>query len=432
VRNQTTLRGPVTFRGTGLHFGREVTTVVKPAEPDTGVVFVRTDLPGQPKIPMRGESALKRDRRTAITNGEAEVETVEHLAAGLWMLAIDNVTVEIDGPELPALDGSALPFAEGLRDAGRVEQKALRKVFALDQPVAVSEGEASLTAFPYEGGLKISYTLDYGNQPALKPQFVSLEMNEDRFLSQIAPARTFCLEAEAKLLQDSGFGLGATTRNTLVIGDNGLIDNVYRLENEPARHKVLDLIGDLAMLSADLKAHIVATRTGHKTNVELVNRLSSRQKILENQGMLSSDTALDIKEIMKIIPHRYPFLFIDRVISLEGYQRAVAIKNVSINEPFFEGHWPGQPILPGVVQIEALAQLAGVLLLRRLLNTAKVAVLLSIDRIKFRKAVTPGDQLRLECETQSIRAKSAKVLGRASVNNDLTCEAVMKFMLMDA
>ena len=305
-------------------------------------------------------------------------------------------------------------------------------MFTLDQPVAVSEGDASLTAFPYEAGLKISYTLDYGNLPALKPQFVSLDVTEDRFLSQIAPARTFCLEAEAKMLQAAGFGLGATTRNTLVIGDEGLIDNVYRLENEPARHKVLDLIGDLAMLSADLKAHIVATRTGHKTNVELVNRLASRLRLLENQGMVPTDTALDIKEIMKIIPHRYPFLFIDRVISLEGYQRAVAIKNVSINEPFFQGHWPGQPILPGVVQVEALAQLAGVLLLRRLLNTAKVAVLLSIDRIKFRRAVTPGDQLRLECETQSIRAKSAKVLGRAIVNNELTCEAIMKFMLMDA
>src|SRR4029079_16965034 len=202
VRNQRTLRAPVTFRGTGLNFGREVTTVVKPAEADTGIVFVRTDVPGSPRIPLRGESALKKDRRTAISNGEVEVETVEHLAAGLWMLGIDNVLVEIDGPELPALDGSALPFAEGLRDAGRVDQKALRRTFTLDQPVAVSEGDASLTAFPYEGGLKISSTLDYGNLPALKPQFVSFEANEDRFLSQIAPARTFCLEAEAKMLQD--------------------------------------------------------------------------------------------------------------------------------------------------------------------------------------------------------------------------------------
>jgi UDP-3-O-[3-hydroxymyristoyl] N-acetylglucosamine deacetylase/3-hydroxyacyl-[acyl-carrier-protein] dehydratase len=422
----------VTFRGAGLHSGREVTTVVRPADPDTGVVFVRTDIMGQPRIPMRGDSAQKRDRRTAISNGEVEVETVEHLAAGLWMLGIDNASIEIDGPEVPALDGSALPFAEGLRDAGRVEQKAVRKVFALDQPVAVSEGEGSLTAFPYEGGLKISYTLDYGNTPALPPQFVSVDLTEERFIQQIAPARTFCLEQEAKLLQQAGFGLGATTRNTLVIGENGVIDNAYRLDNEPARHKVLDLIGDLAMLSADLKAHIVATRTGHKTNVELVRQLSSRLNLLETSGLLSTDTALDIKEIMKIIPHRYPFLFIDRVVSVEGYQRAVAIKNVSINEPFFAGHWPGQPILPGVIQIEALAQLAGVLLLRRLLNTAKVAVLLSIDRIKFRRAVTPGDQLRLECETQSIRAKSAKVFGRASVNDELTCEAIMKFMLMDA
>ncbi len=432
MRNQRTVRNSVTFRGIGLHTGREVTVVVKPGEPDTGVVFIRTDVPGKPRIPLRRDLAVKRDRQSAISNGELEIGTVEHLAAGLYVLGIDNVQVEIDGSELPGLDGSALPYAEGLRDAGRQEQKAPRKVFQLDQPVAVAEGDATLTAFPHPAALRISYTLDYGNAPGLKPQFVTVDVNEEKFLTQIAPARTFCLEVEARKLQEMGLGLGANTKNTLVIGESGVVDNTFRLDNEPARHKVLDLLGDLTMLDADLEAHIVATKTGHRMNLELVTRLAARLKMLEVQGMVASETALDIKEIMKIIPHRFPFLFVDRVLALEGYQRAVGVKNVSINEPFFEGHWPGQPILPGVVQVEALAQLSGVLLLRRLLNTAKVAVLLSIDRIKFRRPVVPGDQLRLECETLSIRAKSAKVYGRASVNDELTCEAIMKFMLMDA
>jgi UDP-3-O-acyl N-acetylglucosamine deacetylase len=282
VRNQKTLRSPATFRGAGLHSGRDVTTIVKPADADTGVVFVRTDVPGQPRIPMRGEAALKRDRRTVISNGDCEVETVEHLAAGLWVLGIDNAVVEIDGPEVPALDGSALPFAEGLRDAGRVEQKAPRKVFALDQPVAVADGDGSLTAFPNESGLRISYTLDYGDTPALRPQFVSVDVTEEKFFSQIAPARTFCLETEAKLLQDAGFGRGASTKNTLVIGDGGVIDNSYRLEDEPARHKVLDLIGDLALLGADLCGHVVAYRSGHPLNVELTRALYRRLAVPVN------------------------------------------------------------------------------------------------------------------------------------------------------
>jgi len=294
------------------------------------------------------------------------------------------------------------------------------------------EGETSITVFPNEGGLKVSYTLSYPKNGSMASEYVSLDVDQGHYLSEIAPARTFCLEREARALQEAGLGRGASTANTLVIGDQGVVGNSFRMGEELARHKILDLLGDMALLGADLHAHVVAVRSGHSANRELVGRLLERTAELENRGRIQRDTGLDIKEILKIIPHRYPFLFIDRVIELEGYRRAVGIKNVSFNEPYFQGHWPGQPIMPGVLQVEALAQLAGVLLLRRLENTGKVAVLLAIDSIKFRRPVVPGDQLRLECETLFLKSRTGKVRGQALVDGEMSCETVMKFMLMDA
>lgn len=432
MRNQRTIKSSVSVSGVGLHSGEEVTLTLRPAEPDAGIWFVRSDLPGAPRLPLRSDAVVSRQRQTAIGNGEVEINTVEHLAASLFCLGIDNAEVSIDGSEVPGMDGSSLPFVDALREAGRVEQKAPRKAFALDQTVAIRDGDMSIVAFPSDGGLRISYTLDYAGMNGIGTQCVSLDVDEDIFVSEIAPARTFCLEKEARALQEAGFGKGANTRNTLVVGEQGLIDNQFRFADELARHKVLDLVGDLALMGCDLNAHIVATKTGHGSNRQLVSRLEHRMEELENKGVLQRDTGLDVKEILKIIPHRYPFLFVDRVIELEGFSRAVGLKNCSFNEPYFQGHWPGQPIMPGVLQVEALAQLSGVLLLRRLQNTGKVAVLMAIDKIKLRRPVVPGDQLRLECETLSLKKRSGKVLGRASVNGDLTCEALMKFMLMDA
>ena len=432
MRNQRTIKSSVSLSGIGLHSGEDVNLSLLPAEADQGVRFIRIDLPDRPVIPFDFDHLARHDRQTTVANGSAEVNTVEHLGAGLLALGIDNCTVEIDGPEVPGMDGSSLPFVEALRKAGRSELKAPRRAFTVDEVVAVHDDEASIVAFPADQGLEVTYTLSYPPETGLSPQHVTLTINEDCFVSEIAPARTFCLESEARALQAAGYGKGANTSNTLVIGREGLVDNEFRLGDELARHKVLDLIGDLSLLGADLKARVVATCSGHGTNHALVRKLRSRMRDLEGRGLLQRDTGLDVREILKIIPHRYPFLFVDRVVELQGYKRAVGLKNVSFNEPYFQGHWPGQPIMPGVLQVEALAQLSGVLLLRRLQNTGKVAVLLAIDHIKFRRAVVPGDQLRLECDTIFLKSRSGKVRGRAFVNDDLTCEAVMKFMLMDA
>ena len=431
MRNQRTIKNPVTLDGVGIHSGHDVHMEIHPADADTGVVFRRTDIPGSEPILAHYTHAVQRSRQTVLLQGKAEVQTIEHFMAAVSGLGLDNLLVDIDGPELPGADGSALSFVDLLQEAGDAELKRPRKRFSLDKTVVVENGDSFIVAFPHASGLKISYTLDYPEGSCLPSQHVSFEINEKTFVDEVASARTFCLESEAESLRAAGYGQGANYENTLVVGEQGVIDNELRFEDEFARHKVLDLVGDLGLLGMDLNAHVVATKTGHATNVQLVEKLAKRLEDLENQGVIQHETGLDIKEIFKLIPHRYPFLFLDRVISVEGFKRAVAIKNVTFNEPHFQGHWPGQPIFPGVLQVEALAQLAGVLLLRRMENTGKIAVLLSIDRIKFRKPVVPGDQLRLECETLNIRSKSGKVIGRGTVNGELTVEAVLKFMLMD-
>lgn len=431
MRSQQTLQTAFEVSGIGLHSGAEVSVRVLPADPGSGVVFVRTDLPGRPQVPGDWRSAVQRQRQTVLKQGVAEVQTVEHLMAALAGLNVDNVVVEMDASELPGMDGSSREFVDRILAAGIKAQKPSRKVFQLDRTVVVEGKEGSIVAFPCSDSLRVSYTLDYPDELGLPSQHVAGAITPESFPRELAAARTFCMEAEAKSLQEAGLGRGANTQNTLVIGSDGVIENSFRFPDELARHKVMDLVGDLALLGADLQAQIVATKSGHALNLELVRKLRDRLETLENQGALLRESGLDIKEIMKIIPHRYPFLFLDRVIEIEGFQRAVAVKNVSFNEPQFQGHWPKQPILPGVLQVEGLAQLAGVLLMRRMENTGKIAVLLSIDKIKFRRPVVPGDQLRLECETLNIRRKSGKVIGRGTVNGELTVQAVLKFMLMD-
>jgi len=432
---QRTLKSAVEYRGTGLHSGKEIRITVRPAEAGTGVSFVRTDLDDKPVVRAIGANMKARQRRTCIQDGRAEVYTCEHLLAAMYALGIDNALVEIDGEEVPGLDGSSLEFFRALQESGIVETRSPRPLYQVKHPIFVRDGAASIVALPGSGKLTIEYHLDYapknGSTPAQK-QLVAFELSPDNFERDIAPARTFVMEHEVEALRAAGLGKGANAQNTLVMGPNGPQANTLRWDDELARHKILDLIGDLSNIGVDLDAHIIATRSGHGLNMALVQRIQEEREREQDQGEVHADTGLDIRQILKLLPHRYPFLLIDRVIELDGFQRAVAIKNVTINEPFFQGHWPEQPIMPGVLQLEAMAQLAGVLLLRKLENTGKLAVLWSIDKVKLRGAVVPGDQLRIEVETIRAKPQVGHVRARGKVAGRLVSEAELKFTLVDA
>ncbi|MCZ6792326.1 MAG: UDP-3-O-acyl-N-acetylglucosamine deacetylase [Planctomycetota bacterium] len=431
---QRTLAAPARIEGVGLHLGKEVHAELLPAPAASGITFVRTDLEGWPRVRACLENLGQRPRRTALVQGRAEVHTVEHLLASLWALGIQNLEVRIDGPELPGLDGSSLPFYEALKAAGSRDQDVPSREIHVARPVGVSEEGAHIVALEGASGLKVSYTLDY-DSPALGTQFFSVDLDEETFVREIAPARTFVLEEEARALQAAGLGKGASTENTLVLGRDGrVIGNELRFENEFVRHKILDLIGDLYLMNSRLNAQIVATKSGHSLNVRLAQSLAAGA----GQGSAAAAEPpygyrgpLGIDMIERILPHRYPFLLVDRVEEVAADGRyARGVKSVTANEGFFRGHFPGRPVMPGVLQVEALAQLAGILLLSHKQNAGRMAHLLSMDSVKFRRQVVPGDQLVLEANLKSMKKRTAQVLARATVDGALSAEALIRFALV--
>lgn len=433
MSRQQTIEREVEFTGRGLFTGFPVTVRFKPAPVGSGVTFVRSDQPRPVRIPARIENITKRARRSSLKNGTAAIETVEHCLAAICGLGIDNLDVELDNAELPAGDGSCLPFVDSLASAGLVQQEAERKYLEIKQPVRVAEEGAELVAWPGEPGrLDIYYELDYGPDNSVGQQTFHFALDRDGFINQLAPARTFVLEAEARQLQAAGLGTHLTYKDLLVIGADGPIENAYRFPDECVRHKVLDLIGDLMLAEGFVSGRIFARRSGHNLNQELVRRLSELRAAEQFQQRLSGTPRLDIRTVQRILPHRYPMLMVDRVIEMDGDRRAIGVKNVTINEPYFQGHYPRHPIMPGVLIIEAMAQLGGLLLSQKLEHTGKVAVLLSLDKVKFRRPVEPGDQLILEAQTLRVKSRTGEVFCQAHVGDELAAEAEIRFMLVDA
>lgn len=429
---QHTVKAVATVTGTGLFTGAPATATIRPADAGTGVRFRRADVPGSPTIAATVDNVLERPRRTTLAAGEATIECVEHLLSALAGMGVDNALVEITGPEVPAGDGSALPFVDAVRSVGLQEQAAPRSPLIVTEPVTVRDGEAMVAAFPSESGeTELMYVLDHGPQSPLPRQIHTFTVSPTVYVDQIAPARTFSLLAEAKAAWDRGMFKHLTPKDMLVVGDQGPIDNAYRFDGEPVKHKLLDLLGDLSLVGRPIRGRIVAVRSGHALNQKMARALLDSTR--RESGVARPPTgAMDIRSIMRLLPHRYPMILVDRVLEIEADRRAVGVKNVSINEPFFQGHYPGSPIMPGVLIVEAMCQLAGLMLSHKLERTGKIAVLLSLDEVRLRKAVTPGDQLVME--TQSIRASSryGEVQCHSYVSGELVAEARVKFLMVDA
>jgi UDP-3-O-[3-hydroxymyristoyl] N-acetylglucosamine deacetylase/3-hydroxyacyl-[acyl-carrier-protein] dehydratase len=465
---QNTIKKTITFSGRGLHTGNETTLTFKPAPENYGVRFVRVDLENQPEIEaivenVQQNTSIDSLRGTTIASNNAEVHTVEHVLAAIYGLQIDNIRVEINANEPPIGDGSSMPFVHKLIEAGIEEQNELKDYVVIEEPLSYRDEQRGIefAALPTDD-YRVTVMIDYKN-PALGSQHSGLFSLEQEFITEFAPARTFCFLHEVEALLDEGLIKGGDIDSAIVIVDRELSDKEVtdikkkldiqsdiklgpsggilndkplRFKNEPCRHKLLDLIGDLALVGAPIKAQILAARPGHQSNIEfarMIRAIYKKQKITKKyRDVATKGVIFDTNAIQKILPHRYPFLLIDSVTEFEPGKRIVGIKNVTFNEPFFNGHFPGRPVMPGVLIIEAMAQTGGILLLKDDAEVEnKLVLFMSIDNVKFRKPVIPGDQLVMELTMLKARRNTFKMAGKAYVKGDLVCESEMMAAIVD-
>lgn len=462
LEQQRTIKRAVTIEGTGLHTGSVTRMTIRPASEGTGIRFRRTDLGGSPEVPAVVDHVVDISRGTTIGIGEARIHTVEHVLAAIVGLQIDNVIIELDAHEPPVGDGSAKPFVDVLLRAGLERQSAAKDYLIIDQPVRYRNDEkgVDIVALPTDD-YRITVMVDYHN-PALGSQHTGLFDLEREFVTEFAPCRTFCFLHEVEALHDQGLIRGGNLNNAIVIvdrdltttelkriskklgikdsvilGATGVLNNRPLLfPNEPARHKLLDMIGDLALIGVPIKAQILAARPGHASNIEFarkIRKLYQQKKLVRKyQHERKEGIVFDINAIKQILPHRYPFLLVDRITDFRMDERIVGLKNISVNEPFFQGHFPGQPIMPGVLILEGMAQTGGILLLNGTENPGdKLVYFMGINNAKFRKPVIPGDQLVYELQMVNRRSRVCQMNGKAFVDGHLVAEAEMMASIVD-
>ena len=423
-----TIAAEATIEGVGLHLGQPCRLTFRPAESGAGIRFRRMDLEGTPFIPARVEHAVEAERRTQLGTGPAALHTVEHVLAAVAGLEVDDVTIEMDGPEPPIADGSARPFLEALQGARVIEQAGEAEFLELTEPVRVIDGASVYEAYPAPA-LELDVTIDFPH-PLIGRQRGTYAVTRESFARELAPARTFGFVHEVNALRAKGLIQGASTANAVVLDERSVVETTLRWPDEFVRHKAMDCVGDLALAGRRVRARVVASKPSHRGTVTLVREMTKVARRVTRTVASKETRVLGIEEIMKVLPHRYPFLLVDRILEIEENKRILGIKNVTINEPFFQGHFPGHPIMPGVLIIEAMAQVGGMLLMGSVEDPdSKVVYFMSLDNVKFRKPVKPGDQLRFELDLTQVRGMVCRMRGVAKVDGEVVAEADMAAMV---
>jgi len=418
---------------------------IHPAPEDSGIIFRRIDLYGKPEVRPTVEMVTELVRNTTVSSDHLKLHTIEHVLAAFSGLGVDNAVVELDASEPPIMDGSARPFTHLIHEAGIVEQTKDRFVYAIKEPVTIVDGNRSIIALPHDG---FRITCTSTDDRGVHTQHLTLDLDPEVFEAHVASARTFTIYEDIEALLQKGLIQGGSLDSAIVIkGDKIMSKEPLRFKDEFVRHKILDIIGDITLIGAPIKGHIIAVRTGHALNARLSAAIRKQWKESENpkpkkpteseatpRVAKTDATSMNIRQVMNSLPHRYPFVMIDRVVEFIGDDALVAVKNVTINEPYFQGHFPGHPVMPGVLQLEAMAQASGLLMLRRLQDdTNRVCFFMSADKVKFRKAVTPGDRLHIHAKLIKIRGKKiATAECECKVDGDVVSSAEVMFTIVDA